>query len=115
MQKPLTFTGSLPHGLSIEGVIYKLFEMREAFLADMIEAEVDSGGAGNSIHYNAQLAVRQITRVSDDAGNEYKGPFVVSMIKKRGDFLALRGAQIELDRLGNEEPSACATTGAPSS
>ena len=114
MQKPLTYTGTLPHGLSIEGLVYRHFAMREAFLADMIEAEVDSGGAGNSIHYNAQLAVRQLTSINDGAGNEYRGPFVVSMIKKRGDFLALRGAQLELDRLGNEEPSASVTVGAPS-
>lgn len=115
MQKPLTHSGVLPHGLSIEGVIYKHFDMREAFLADMIEAEVDSGGAGNSIHYNAQLAVRQLTRVRDDGGSEYTGPFVVSMIKKRGDFLALRQGQLKLDELGNAEPGASENTGAPSS
>lgn len=115
MQKPLTHSGVLPHGLSIEGVIYKHFDMREAFLADMIEAEVDSGGAGNSIHYNAQLAVRQMTRVHDGSGQEYTGPFVVSMIKKRGDFLALRQGQLKLDELGNAEPGASENTGAPSS
>jgi hypothetical protein len=113
--KPLSYSGVLPHGISIEGVIYKHFDLREAFLADMIEAEVDSGGAANGIHYNAQLAVRQLTRVHDGAGNEFAGPFVISMIKKRGDFLALRQGQLKLDELGNDELGASGNTGAPSS
>jgi hypothetical protein len=105
----------LPHGLNIAGVIYTQFELREALLADMIEAELESGGPGNAIHYNAQLAVRQLTKVSSADGNEFKGPFVVAMLKKRGDFLALRHAQLELDDLGNVEPSASGGTGTPSS
>lgn len=111
----LTTTGKLPHGLVITGVTYTRFEMREALLADMIDAELESGGPGNAIHYNAQLAVRQLTRVTNDQGDEFKGPFVVAMVKKRGDFLALRKAQLDLDELGNVEPSASAGTGTLSS
>ncbi|WP_300657526.1 hypothetical protein [Pseudomonas sp.] len=111
----LTTTGKLPHGLVITGVTYTGFEMREALLADMIDAELESGGPGNAIHYNAQLAVRQLTRVTNDQGDEFKGPFVVAMVKKRGDFLALRKAQLDLDELGNVEPSASGGTGTPSS
>lgn len=111
----LTKTGSFTHGLAIAGVIYTGFELREAFLADMIEAELESGGAGNSIHYNAQLAVRQLTKVTSADGQEFKGPFVVAMLKKRGDFLALRRVQMDLDDLGNVEPSASGGTGTPSS
>jgi hypothetical protein len=107
----LIVDGKLPHGLAIAGVIYTGFAMREAELADMIEAELDSGGPGNAIHYNAQLAVRQLTKVTSADGQEYKGPFVVSMLKKRGDFLALRHAQMELDDLGNAAPSASESTG----
>ena len=113
--KQLTINGTLPTGLLIAGVSYTGFEMREALLADMIEAELESGGAGNAIHYNAQLAVRQLTKVSSADGQEYKGPFVVGMIKKRGDFLALRKSQMELDVLGNAEPSASGSTGTLSS
>lgn len=113
--KQLTVTGILPAGLSIAGVIYTRFEMREALLADMIDAELESGGAGNGIHYNAQLAVRQLNSVSSPDGQEYKGPFVVAMIKKRGDFLALRKSQMELDELGNAEPNGSPSTGMPSS
>lgn len=111
----LTTTGKLAHGLMITGVLYTGFEMREALLADMIEAELESGGPGNAIHYNAQLAVRQLTKVSSADGQEFKGPFVVAMIKKRGDFLALRKAQLDLDELGNVEPSDSGGTGTPSS
>ncbi|MBH2032389.1 MAG: hypothetical protein I8H73_06010 [Pseudomonadales bacterium] len=113
--KQLTINGTLPTGLLIAGVSYTGFEMREALLADMIEAELESGGPGNAIHYNAQLAVRQLTKVSSADGQEYKGPFVVAMIKKRGDFLALRKSQMELDVLGNAEPNASDSTGTLSS
>ena len=108
-------TGALPHGLHIAGVIYTGFELREALLADMIEAELESGGPGNAIHYNAQLAVRQLTKLTSADGQEFKGPFVVAMIKKRGDFLALRRAQMDLDELGNVEPGDSGGTGTPSS
>lgn len=111
----LTTTGQFPHGLTIAGTTYTRFELREALLADMIDAELESGGPGNAIHYNAQLAVRQLTRVTSTDGQEFKGPFVVGMVKKRGDFLALREAQIELDKLGNAAPSGSASTGMPSS
>ncbi|MFC2974341.1 hypothetical protein ACFOJE_19285 [Azotobacter bryophylli] len=110
-----TITGTLPHGLVITGTLYTGFEMREAFLADMIEAEVDAGGATNGIHYSAQLAVRQLVKVTSADGQEYKGPFVVGMVKKRGDFVALRQAQLKLDNLGNDEPSVIDSTGTPSS
>lgn len=111
----LTKTGIFLHGLVIAGVAYMGFEMREAFLADMIDAELDSGGPGNAIHYNAQLAVRQLTKVTTADGQEYKGPFTVSMIKKRGDFLALRKIQLDLDELGNVEPGDSVATGTLSS
>ena len=108
-------TGTLPRGLHIAGVIYTQFELREALLADMIEAELEAGGAGNGIHYNAQLAARQLTKVISADGQEFKGPFVVAMIKKRGDFMALRNAQLSLDELGNVEPGDSGGTGTPSS
>lgn len=113
--QPLTTSGTLPHGLIIAGTTYTAFEMREALLADMIDAELESGGPGNAIHYSAQLAVRQLVKVTSADGQEYKGPFVVTMIKKRGDFVALRQAQVKLDELGNGEPNGSASTGTPSS
>lgn len=111
----LTTTGTFPQGLVIAGTTYTGFDMREALLADMIDAEMESGGTGTPIHYNAQLAVRQLTRVTSADGQEYKGPFVVAMVKKRGDFLALRKAQMDLDAMGNAEPNGSASTGMPSS
>lgn len=111
----LVTSGTLPKGFVIEGTVYRHFDMREAELADMIEAEADSGGAGHAIHYNAQLAVRQLTKIRSDDGREYLGPFTVGMVKKRADFLALRSAQIVLDRLGNVELSESAPTSTQSS
>lgn len=111
----LTTKGTMPKGIVIGGITYRHFQMREAELSDMIEAEADSGGPGNAIHYNAQLAVRQLTKITDESGREFGGPFTVGMIKKRADFLALRSAQLELDKLGNEEPSGSAATSTPSS
>ncbi|WP_447588640.1 hypothetical protein [Aquipseudomonas campi] len=109
----LTKAGKLPHGLDITGTRYTQFVMREAFLADMIEAEAESGGPQAQIHYAAQLAVRQLVEVSTANGEQFKGPFVVEMIKKRGDFVALRQVQLELDKLGNAEPNTSAGTGTP--
>lgn len=108
-------SGSLPIGLLIAGERYKHFVMREAELGDMIDAEVESGGPGNAIHYNAQLAVRQLVSVTSDDGREFKGPFVLAMIKKRADFLALRKAQMDLDDLGNGDAIDSAATGTLSS
>lgn len=113
--KQLTVNGTFPIGLSIEGVIYKHFELREALLADMIDAEAEAGSVHSTIHYNAQLAARQLVRVTSADGAEFKGPFVVSMIKKRADFMALRKAQVELDVMGNVEQSDSASAGTPSS
>ena len=112
--KQLQVSGVFPFGLVIDSVTYKAFELREALLADMIEAEAEAGSVHNSIHYNAQLAAQQLVKVTSDDGTEYKGPFVVSMIKKRADFMALRKAQVELDTLGNVEQSGSGSTGTPS-
>ncbi len=111
----LTTNGNFPHGLVIAGTTYTRFEMREALLADMIEAEVESGGPTHAIHYSAQLAVRQLTRVTNGQGDEFTGPFVVAMVKKRGDYTALRQAQIKLDDMGNGATDGSASTGTPSS
>ena len=115
MQQPITLDGTLPHGLVIAGTTYTRFVMREALLADMIEAEADSGGPSNAIHYSAQLAVRQLIKVVSAGGEEFAGPFVVGMVKKRADFVALRQIQLKLDELGNGEPGATVSTGTPSS
>lgn len=110
----LTVKGAFAHGLVIAGTTYKHFELREALLADMIDAEAESGGPANAIHYNAQLAVRQLVKVQSEDGQTFEGPFTVAMVRKRADFLALRKAQMELDDLGNADASGSATTGAAS-
>lgn len=106
-----TVTGTLPRGIEISGVTYTAFTMREPFLEDMIDAATDAGGTENGISFMAEQAVRQLTEVKSADGQEFKGPFVRSMIKAKADFLALRDAQTRLDILGNGEPSASEATG----
>lgn len=106
-----TVTGTLPRGIEISGVTYTAFTMREPFLEDLIDAAAQAGGTENGIAFWAEQAVRQLTEVKSADGQEYKGPFVRSMIKAKADFLALRDAQTRLDMLGNGEPSASEATG----
>ncbi|MBS7690119.1 phage tail assembly protein [Pseudomonas lalucatii] len=106
-----TVTGTLPRGIKISGVTYTAFTMREPFLEDLIDAAAEAGGTGNDIAFYAEQAVRQLTEVKSVDGQEFKGPFVRSMIKAKADFIALRDAQVRLDMLGNGEPSASEATG----
>lgn len=114
MQQQLKTSGSFPRGIVIGGVTYKTFEMREAEVVDMIDAEAEGGLVG-SLKYHLELAVRQLVKVASVDGQEFKGPFVGSMISKRQDFAAIRTAQVRLDEMGNDEPSASEATGTPSS
>lgn len=106
-----TVTGTLPRGIVIAGITYTSFTMREPFLDDMIDAAAEAGGTENGISFMAEQAVRQLTEVKSADGQEFKGPFVRSMIKAKADFLSLRDAQIRLDMLGNGEPKASEATG----
>lgn len=109
--KTYTTSGVLPRGIEISGVTYTAFTMREAFLEDLIDAAAEAGGTENGIAFWAELAVRQLTEVKATDGQEYKGPFVRSMIKAKADYLALRESQMILDTLGNGEPEASEATG----
>lgn len=98
--------GALKIGMAVEGEIQKSFEMREATVEDLLDAEVESSVA-TPLNFNAQLMIRQLVRVGD-----FTGPFTINMIKrlKPADFRILRAAQMELDALGEGEPASSAAS-----
>ncbi|BCB26478.1 hypothetical protein SKTS_13640 [Sulfurimicrobium lacus] len=101
-----TITGKFKHGLKIGEVIHTAFEMREADVEDMMEAEMEAaqvgGGAHTPILFNAQMMLRQLVKVTAADGSEFAGPFTTNMLKrlKPADYRALREKQGELDELG---------------
>lgn len=110
----LTVKGTFKHGMSIDGVVYKKFELREAEMADVLDAERQAGCGSDRMAFHAELAMLQLTKVLDANGKVFGGPFLLKMLKKKADFVALREAQEELDRLGNEPLTGTETSGTPS-
>lgn len=101
--------GKFKHGLKIGGVAHTGFEMREADVEDMMEAEMEAarvgGGAHTPILFNAHMMLRQLVKVTTADGAEFAGPFTTNMLKKLKpvDYRALREKQAELDELGEAE------------
>ncbi|WP_153114621.1 phage tail assembly protein [Rhodocyclus tenuis] len=104
---PLGFTfadgrvsGTLRVGLSVNGVLHRDFEVREATVDDLLDAELEAD-VTKPLNFNAQLMVRQLVRVGS-----FEGPFTVGMIRrlKPVDWRILRAAQSEIDDLGEDEP-----------
>ncbi|KIO49594.1 phage tail assembly protein [Nitrosospira sp. NpAV] len=104
-----TTTGKFKHGLKIGDEVYTDFEMREITVQDMTDAEVAATRQGGGMHtpmtFNAHAMVRQLQSVSNQNGGIYQGPFTFAMLQrlKPADYWELRGAQQELDELGEAE------------
>lgn len=105
-----TVKGALKTGITINDVIYKHFEMREATVEDMTTAELDAaqvgGGAHTPIIFNGHMMIRQLVSVSTaDGAKKFDGPFTFNMLQKLkpSDYRALRAAQQEVDALGEAE------------
>lgn len=94
-----TVKGTLVHGMKLDEAVQKDFEMREATVEDMLDAEMEAG-VDTPLNFNAQMMVRQLVRVGS-----YKGPFTLGMLKKLKpvDYRKLRAAQMELDKMGEAE------------
>lgn len=94
-------TGPLKVGFSVNGVLHKDFELREAMVDDLLDAE-NEADITKPLNFNAQLLVRQLVRVGS-----YTGPFTVGMIRrlKPADWRILRAAQSEVDALGEGDPA----------
>lgn len=97
--------------ISISGVDYTHFEMRESTIGDLFEAEQDLSKNGSGAHtpllFNGRMMALQITKVSNDEGETFAGPFTLGMLKQWGthNYRVLRSKQVELDLLGEVELS----------
>lgn len=94
-------TGPLKIGFAINGELHKDFELREATVDDLLDAE-NEADITKPLNFNAQLLVRQLVRVGT-----YTGPFSINMIRrlKPVDWRILRSAQGEVDALGEDDPA----------
>lgn len=92
--------------IKVAEVNYTHFEMREATVNDMFEAEMElariGGGAHTPLMFNGEMMVRQLVSVSNDTGGNFAGPFTMNMLRAWGprNYRALRAQQVELDLLG---------------
>jgi len=92
--------------ITIAGVNYTHFEMREATVDDMFDSEMElariGGGTHTPLQFNGHMMVRQLKQVSNDQGATFEGPFTMNMLKnwEPRNYRVLRDAQIEVDLLG---------------
>lgn len=91
-----TVKGTLPHGLKIDGVTHRDFELREATVGDMFDAENDSD-VTRPLAFNGQMMLRQLVSVGT-----FTGPFTMGMLRglKPADYRTLRNKQMELESEG---------------
>ena len=94
--KPKPGTGTLTRGLKIQGVFHKDFELREATLEDLEEAEKEASPV-QRIAFARSLLCEQLVRVGS-----FEGPFTKEILKGlwSADFWLLRQAQEELESVG---------------
>lgn len=93
--------GKLPRGIELDGVRHKDFVMREYFTGDLFEAEKEAT-VTSPLTFNAHLMTMQLESVGD-----FKGPFTFGMLSRLvpQDWQVLRGAQRELEGLGETNPA----------
>lgn len=97
--------------ITIAGVNYTHFGFREATVDDMFESEDELAQTGRGtqtpLQFNAQMMIRQITKVVNDKGEMFEGPFTLNMLKAWGtkNYSIIRAKQIEMDVLGEAESS----------
>lgn len=94
-----TIKGTFTHGLKVDESMQKEYELREATVEDMLDAEMEAG-VDTPLNFSAQMLVRQLVSIGT-----FNGPFTIGMIKKLKpmDFRKLRTTQMELDALGEAE------------
>lgn len=91
-----TIKGTLLHGLKIDGVAHKEFELREASVGDIFDAE-NEADITRPLAFNGQMMLRQLVRIGT-----FEGPFTIGMLRslKPADYRALRAKQMELESEG---------------
>lgn len=101
-----TVKGTLPHGMRVGEEVHRDFEVREALVDDMVQAEKDV--PPTELHaFNVQLLCRVTVKIGS-----FTGPFSPGMFMKlkRGDYNALVQAMLEADKLGESAPAAAGNT-----
>lgn len=91
-----TIKGTLKHGMKMGDSVHKDFEIREALVEDMVEAEKEI--PPTDLHaFNVQMLCRVVVRVGS-----FNGPFTPAMFAKlkRPDYNALVHAMLKADSLG---------------
>lgn len=98
-KKQLTIKRTFKFGLDLAGKLHKDFEIREASLADMLDAE-KRAPTSSPMNFNAELALLQIVKIGD-----FEGLVTMNMLSKLrpADWWILRDAQEELGALGEAE------------
>jgi phage FluMu protein gp41 len=97
--------------ITIAGVNYTHFKLRESTVDDMFESEMELARIGGGTHtpliFNGEMMTRQLLQVSNAQGGTFEGPFTMNMLKSWGtrNYRALRNAQIEVDLLGEDVQS----------
>jgi phage FluMu protein gp41 len=95
-----TVKGTFPIGMKLGETVHADFEVREALVEDMVEAEKDV--PPTDLHaFNVQMLCRVVTRVGS-----FSGPFTPVMFRrlKRPDYHALVQAMMKADDLGKPVP-----------
>jgi phage FluMu protein gp41 len=93
-------SGQLKAGVTISNETHKTFALREATVADILDAEND-GDITKPLNFAAQLLLRQLVSIGS-----FNGPFTLNLIRRMKpiDWRILRAAQTEIDALGEGEP-----------
>ena len=97
--------------ITIAGVEYTHYLMRDSNLRDMYQAELAAtamgGGADTPLLFNGFILAFQLLEVSNKTSGSFKGPFNLSMLQDWGkhNYYALRATQQKLDKLGEPKPS----------
>jgi phage FluMu protein gp41 len=99
-------TGMFQKPVVMVGETFTHFELRESSMDDMLDAEIHLAqtgrGTNTPIAFNAEMMTRQLVRVFNDQGKEFKGPFTMNMLKGWGprNYAVIRKHQREIDILG---------------
>lgn len=92
--------GKLKYGIKIGDAVHKDFELREALVQDMVDAEKET--PPTDLHaFNVQMLCLVMVRVGD-----FKGPFTPQLFLrlKRADYNLLIHAMLEADKAGEPAP-----------
>jgi len=92
--------------VTLAEVAYTHFQLREPTIDDMFDAELHLASSGRGVDtpliFAAEMMLRQLIRVFNEGGQEFKGPFTMNMLKSFGtrNYSVIRRTQMEVELLG---------------